>query len=168
MTSLNPRYQLYADARLRGESQVAATLIAGYKESHARKQAVRLETNGDIRAYIEEHQAAASREVDVDVVYVMRGLKAIAEHGLQRIPVLAKDGIPVMAIDASGAAAELVALFDARNALSALERLGKQIGMFTDRIDHHMFVEEVREMAREAGVDESEAVAEAEAWLAQQ
>jgi phage terminase small subunit len=190
MTDLNPRYQLYADARLRGESQVAATIIAGYKESHAHVQSVRLERNANIQAYMRARQDAAAERVEVTVEGIIRELAAIAFASIRDVMSWTSETanlIPSADLTVGTAAAikdvkfvttrtsagkdkeieRVETTIRMHDKLAALEKLGKQLGMFSDRVDHHVFVEEVRKLAREAGVDEADAVAEAERMLAQ-
>ena len=137
MTDLSPRYQIFADARLRGASQTDAAIQAGYTESNARKTGSVLGTNQDIASYIASQQQLAADSAQLSVQWV---LDALTETYLS-------------------ARAEQQHATAHATAVS----IGKHLGMWPNklRIDRG----EAEAVASQLGVDVDEVVAEAERML---
>lgn len=157
MKPLSQRYQLFADAKIRGESDTAAATTAGYKPSGAVKQGHRLSRNVQITNYIHTRKEAAAHRVGYTAEKVREVWMRIIEYGMQEVPVLDKQGEQI---------AGLFTLMDSRAAFGASVEFAKTLNMYEEHNDRTIVIQQVRELAREVGADEDAAVAEAEAWLA--
>jgi len=155
---LNLRQQRFAEEYVIDGNGTQAAIRAGYSDKGADVTAIRLLGNLRIAAEIRRLEAAREERTAVSQDWVIERLVRIVDNGMQQFAVKGKDGEPT----------GLMALFDATAALNALEKLGKHLGMFRDKVDHYHFIQQVKELARENGIDEVEAVAEAERYLAAQ
>ena len=106
-----------------------AAIRAGYSMKTAYRQGADHLQKTSIREAIEKAQAKRARRVEVTQDYVLSNLVEVVERTMQRAPVTDRKGEQVT--DEEGRA---VWTFDAKNANRALELLGKQLGIFTDKI----------------------------------
>lgn len=107
-----------------------AAIRAGYSAKTAYRQGADLLQNTSVRAAIAEACAKRAERVNVTADYVLSNLVEIVERSMQRAPVLTMKG--KQAYDEDGNA---MWRFDAKAANKALELLGKNLGMFTDKIE---------------------------------
>ncbi len=71
---MTPRHQIFADALLRGATQTAAALEAGYAESRAHVTGSELVRNSKIVAYIAEQRQKAADGAELSVEWVLLAL----------------------------------------------------------------------------------------------
>lgn len=105
---MNTRRRAFVNAYL-GEAKGNATkaaVIAGYSEATARQAGSRLLTFPDVKAAIEEGQAAANERAGMSAQAIISELSAIAQRPVEKVSAQAK--------------------------LKALELVGKAQGMFRD------------------------------------
>ena len=125
----NPRHEQFAQLVVSGKTPSAAYVYAGFSKAGASASATRLLKSANVRARVEELQATVSQaaitRASVDRQYVVAALKENAERALQREPVRDSRGNETGEYVYAGAVAN-----------RALELLGKELGMFVDRIPH--------------------------------
>ena len=110
-----------------------AAIRAGYSPRCAEVQASRLLTNAKVQEYVGFLRQKLTERTQIDAAYVLESLHTIAERCMQNIrPVV--DGFGKQQYDDEGNA---LFTFDARNAISALEKIGKHVDVqaFKERMD---------------------------------
>lgn len=98
-----------------------AAIAAGYKEKSARQQASRLLTNANIAAYVRILQLIAIEESGLSPEYITRKRMEILDRCLQAVPVEEWDYTEKKKVPTGEY------IFDAKNALKALEALEKTV-----------------------------------------
>ena len=118
----NPKHEIFAQERVRGATQGAAAVAAGYSERTARTTGSKIEKSQTVRARIEELRAQADRKRAVqakrqseDIIDALAMDKAWVLDHLQKVFRKAMDIGQLAAANRS------------------LELMGKEIGMFVDR-----------------------------------
>lgn len=137
ISKLSNREFAFADAILKGLSNIDAVREAGYSDSSVqtmRCQAARLMEKPAIKEYIElELQIKAEKrrlETEVDDLWITKQFREVYDRCMQRIPVMKFDreaGAMVQETDEEG---EGVWTFDSSGAIKALENLAKHIGYY--------------------------------------
>lgn len=133
----NEKHEKFAQGLAEGKSKSEAYKEAGY-EPHA-GNATRLSQNEKVKARAEELKAAVVQSVIARNVaskeYVLEALVDTLERCRQASPVIDRKGEIVMVETPEG---ELVPayVFDAKNVLRSAELLGKELGMFKERVEH--------------------------------
>lgn len=115
---LSPKQQRFVDEYLVDSNATQAAIRAGYSAKTAEQQGSRLLRNVQVAAAIEERGAKLAKKVGTTAERVRRGLWRNYKRSM-RAPV--KDGGSV--------------------ANKALELLGKDVGMFKDRLDVNVSAE---------------------------
>ena len=137
---MTPRHQIFADAKLRGETDTEAATTAGYAVRSAYNQGHRLMRNDEIIAYIALQRAQAAQNAALSVEWVLEALQA--------------DRLQATALGQPAAAT------------TAAVHIGKHLGMWPNKIT---ITDADREAARIAaaalGLDESAVLAEVEREL---
>src|SRR5262245_28581808 len=121
------KHELFAQGLAKGLGIGAAYEAAGYKTSPA--AATRLSKNVKIRERVKELQEAAAEKVVLTKQWVLDRLKEIVERTMQAEPVLDREGKPTGEYT-----------FQANGANKALELIGKELGMFVDRLEDDVAV----------------------------
>ena len=118
----NPKHEIFCQERVRGATQGAAAVAAGYSERTARTAGSKIENSQTVRARIEELRAQADRK---------RALQARRQS---------KDITDVLAMDQTWVLDRLRKVFgkamdmgQLAAANRALELIGKELRMFVDR-----------------------------------
>lgn len=137
ISKLSNREFAFADAILRGLSNIDAVREAGYSNSSIqtmRCQAARLMEKPAIKEYIELElrlkAEARRREVEVDDIWVTQQFKEIYNRCMQRIPVMRFDREAGQMVQETNENGEGVWTFDSSGANRALENLAKHIGYY--------------------------------------
>ena len=104
-----------------------AAIRAGYSERTAYSQGQRLLKNAEVSQKLSAAMSERAGRTSLTADYVLQNLQEIAERCMQKRPVMVK-GEQVQ--DEEG---RNLWTFDAKNAIRALELLGKHQGMFTDK-----------------------------------
>ena len=116
----NSRRERFAQALASGKTATQAYAEAGYAKD--RRNASRLTTNDHIRARVAELLSNAADRVVLNKEFVNNGLIEVVERGLQPKAVFRKG--------------KLVAYrFNPAAAIRALELLGRELGMFSGRVE---------------------------------
>jgi phage terminase small subunit len=130
----NAKYELFSQLVATGEPEMHAYTKAGFKESSAKRNAHRLKNRVEIAnrvAYLlkqaEDIQHAAvveaARKVGVDKEWVMQSLVEVHTLAVTGEPIMNKDGV------------EVGRRMDLSNANRSLELIGKELGMFTVKVE---------------------------------
>jgi phage terminase small subunit len=129
----NSKHEAFAQGLAKGLSADAAYQAAGYKPN--RGNASVLKANQSIEARIAEIMGKAAERVEVDKAWVLNNLKTVAERCMQAVPVLDRRGEPVLVETANGELSPAYT-FQAMGANRALELIGKDLGMFVEKVEH--------------------------------
>lgn len=133
----NPRHEQFAQSIAEGKTKTQAYEAAGYSP-HA-GNATRLSQNEKVKARADELRKAVVDSVIARSTrskeFVLETLVDTLQRCSQASPVLDRKGDIVMVETPDG---ELVPayVFDAKNVLRAAELIGKELGMFKDRVEH--------------------------------
>jgi phage terminase small subunit len=138
--ALKPRHAKFVAEYVRTSNATQSYLDAGYKTTRrtAEVQSSKLLRNPEIAAAIARVRENAAKAAEMDQQWVLKKLREVAERCLQAEPVLDKDGKPTGEFT-----------FNASGANRALELIGKQQGMFADRL----------KISEEADLDDDELAA---------
>lgn len=112
-----------------------AALRAGYAKSSAKQRACEQLQHPLVAAAIAEEQAKRSERTHVDQDWVISRLMSVVERSMQAEKVTDRSGALVLVENADGDFVPAYT-FNAAGANKALELLGKNIGMFTDKVEH--------------------------------
>lgn len=126
---LTPKQQAFVAEYLVDLNGSAAARRAGYSAKNADKIASELLGKTRVREAIAAAMEERSKRVEIDADYVLKNLLEIVERCMQRAPVLHKGE---QVVDEEG---NSVWCFDGKNAIRALELLGKHKGMWTDKVE---------------------------------
>ena len=121
---LTARQSRFVEEYVKDCNGAQAAIRAGYSEKAAKEQASRLLTNANIWNEIERQKLEISKKAMVDAVWIRSKLKSNVERAMQAEAVMDNEGNPIGVYKYSGTAAN-----------RALELLGKDLGMFTDRLE---------------------------------
>ena len=129
---VKPRHLKFCEEYLLCDNATEAYMKVYPKAKHeaARRAASRLLTYDDVSAYIEQHKKSASEKLGLTMEWVLSNLKDVVEKAIQAKPVEKWDPFQKEMVETG----EYV--FDSKGANRALELIGKQLGMFKDRVEH--------------------------------
>ena len=119
---LTVRQDNFARYVAKGMTETAAAIRAGYSAKTARANVNRLMAIDGVRSLIEQLRTEVSAKCEVDLAFVIGGLRANALRCQTAVPVLDADGEPIGEYR-----------FDSSGSNKALELLGKHLGAFIDR-----------------------------------
>lgn len=136
----NPRHERFAQALAKGLSATDAYADAGYTGD--RRNAARLATNDDIATRVQEITDRAAVRVELSKAWVLERLMRNARVCLGEEP--AKVSFRVKR-DEPPAQLEMTQ-HDPAGANRALELLGKELGMFVDRVQSETTVIDARDL----------------------
>lgn len=151
MKELSPRQLAFAAAYAKHGVASRAAVEAGYSEKTAASQAERLLRNVGIRAEVERLGAKATEKAEVDVQRIVDELALIGFADLAEFVEWGPEGVRLKSSDSLDAVHRraIVEVSESRNGLkikladknSALEKLGRYLGMFVDKVEHSGKVE---------------------------
>ena len=124
---LTPKQQAFVAEYLVDLNGSAAARRAGYSAKNADKIASELLGKTRVREAIAAAMEERSKRVEIDADYVLKNLLEIVERCMQRAPVFHKGE---QVVDEEG---NSVWCFDGKNAIRALELLGKHKGMWVEK-----------------------------------
>ena len=104
-----------------------AAIRAGYSPKTAYSIGQKLLKNVEVKRAISMAKHERQERTELSADYVLKNLQEITERCMQKAPVIVKG---VQAVDESG---NNLWTFDAKNAIKALELIGKHLGLFTDK-----------------------------------
>lgn len=122
---LNPRQARFVAEYVKTGNATQAYLDAGYQcsRSTAEKVASRLLRHAGVAAAVARARETAAKAAECNAEWVLRKLREVAERCMTAEPVLDREGNPTGEYT-----------FNAAGANRALELIGKQQGMFVDRV----------------------------------
>lgn len=124
---MTPKQQRFVDEYAIDLNATQAAIRAGYSPKTAQEQGSRLLSNAMIRSAVDAAQAKTSDDLGITREWILGKLKQNVERALVEEPVLDREGQPIGEYTYNGAVAN-----------KALELLGKQSGMFSDKVDHRV------------------------------
>ena len=122
------KQQLFVLEYLRDFNATRSALEAGYSKKTAYSIGNELLKNPEIQQAINTAMKQREQRTEITQDYVISNLQTIVERTMQKKPVMAK-GEQLQDEEGNN-----VWCFDAKNAIKALELLGKHLGMFTEKI----------------------------------
>jgi phage terminase small subunit len=136
-SKLTPRQSRFVDEYLKDLNATQAYMRSGYKGKGkvAEVTASQLLSNTKVQEAIQERMNRRSDRTEITSDFVLHGIRKNIERCEQAVPVLDREGKPVMTTNENG---ELAAAYkyDATNVLKGYELLGKHLKLFTDKVDH--------------------------------
>lgn len=133
---MTDKQNVFVQEYLKDLNATQAAIRAGYSQKTAYSIGQRLLRNVEISQAIDAAMSERSERANLTADYVLQNLNEIAQRCMQKSPVMVKGE---QAIDEEG---RHLWTFDAKNALRALELIGKHMGMFSD---HHKEQEQTPE-----------------------
>ena len=130
MAKLTAKQSRFVEEYLVDLNGAAAARRAGYSAKNADNISSELLGKTQVREALAVAMEERSKRVEIDADYVLKNLVEIVERSMQRAPVLTMKGEQV--VDDEGRS---VWRFDGKNAIRALELLGKHKGMWTDKVE---------------------------------
>ena len=127
MQKLSPKQERFAREYLVDLNATQAAIRAGYSPKTAYSMGQRLLKNVEVQKAVQSAMDERSKRTEVNADYVLTNLLEIVERCMQRAPVLHKGE---QVVDEEG---NSVWCFDGRNAIRALELLGKHKGMWVEK-----------------------------------
>ena len=128
MQKLSAKQEQFCREYLVDLNATQAAIRAGYSPKTAYSMGQRLLKNVEVQKAVQSAMDERSKRTEVNADYVLTNLLEIVERCMQRAPVLHKGE---QVVDEEG---NSVWCFDGKNAIRALELLGKHKGMFTDKL----------------------------------
>ena len=129
MQKLSPKQERFAREYMLDLNATQAAIRAGYSAKTAYSMGQRLLKNVEVQKAVQSAMDERSKRTEVNADYVLTNLLEIVERCMQRAPVLHKGE---QVVDEEG---NSVWCFDGKNAIRALELLGKHKGMWTDKVE---------------------------------
>ena len=127
MQKLSPKQEQFAREYLLDLNATQAAIRAGYSPKTAYSMGQRLLKKAEVQEAVQCAMDERSRRTEVDADYVLTNLLEIVERCMQRAPVMHR-GKQVEDEEGRG-----VWCFDGKNAIKALELLGKHKGMWIEK-----------------------------------
>ncbi len=121
------KQNVFVQEYLKDLNATQAAIRAGYSQHTAYSIGQRLLRNVEISNAINSAMSERKQRTALNADYVLHSLHEIAQRCMQKSPVMVKGE---QAIDDEG---RHMWTFDAKNALRALELIGKHMGMFSDK-----------------------------------
>ncbi len=121
------KQNIFVQEYLKDLNATQAAKRAGYSHKTAYSIGQRLLRNVEVSNAINSAMSERSERTALNADYVLQNLHEIAQRCMQKSPVMVKGE---QAIDDEG---RHMWTFDAKNALRALELIGKHMGMFSDK-----------------------------------
>ncbi len=132
---LNQRQQDFVDAYILSGNATEAARKAGYSENTAESQGSRLLKNAKVSDSIERRRKVAADKVDISAASILRRLNQVADRCMQAEPVMKFDPVMGSMVHETTADGEGIFEFDSSGANRALELLGKNQKLFTEKIE---------------------------------
>lgn len=127
MQKLSPKQERFAREYMLDLNATQAAIRAGYSPKTAYSMGQRLLKNVEVQKAVQSAMDERSKRTEVNADYVLKNLLEIVERCMQRAPVLHKGE---QVVDEEG---NSVWCFDGKNAIRALELLGKHKGMWVEK-----------------------------------
>lgn len=135
---MTPKQERFVQEYLIDSNATQAAIRAGYSERTAQQIGSEILLKPVIAAEIQARRAKVADKLDISATWILAKLRTNALRALQEEPVYDKDGNETGVFQYAGNVAN-----------KALELLGKNAGMFTDKVDHTHSGEVVVRFARE-------------------
>ncbi len=125
MPKLSTKHAAFVREYLKDSNATQAAIRAGYAVKGAAVAGNRLLNNANVRAALQKAHEKAAAKTEVTVEWILQKLRENLAMAMERAPILDRQGEPTGAYSpAQGAVAN-----------KAIELLGKNLGMFKDKLD---------------------------------
>ena len=131
---LTGKQQRFVEEYLIDQNATQAAIRAGYSEKTAHATGYENLKKPEIAKALEKEQEARTERTRVDQDWVITRLMSIAERSMQAEKVTDRSGNPVLVQTQAGDVVPAYT-FNAAGANKALELLGRNLGMFTDKTE---------------------------------
>lgn len=133
---LNYKQKRFVAEYLKDQNGKQAAIRAGYSKNGADVTGSQLLAIPRVRELVDAALKTAADRAGVDAFYVIASLKEVVERCLQKKPVMEFDKENKQMVQVTDEDGEGVWEFDSRGATAALELLGKNLKLFTDKHEH--------------------------------
>jgi phage terminase small subunit len=138
MNKLTDKQERFVQEYMIDLNATQAAIRAGYSVKTAKEQGCRLFTNVHIQAAIQEKQKRVSEKLELNAEWVIQRLKENYEKAMEAVPVKDKDGNTIGEFTYNGSVAN-----------KSLELIGKQIGMFKERVESEININNLKGISNE-------------------
>lgn len=121
---LTAKQEMFCKEYLIDLNATQAAIRAGYSEKTAMEQGYQLLQKTSVKENIQVLMDKRSERTEITADYVLEGIRDLTERCIQATPVLDKEGNETGEYK-----------FDASSALKGYELLGKNLKLFTDKVD---------------------------------
>ena len=137
MSKITAQQSRFVDEYLVDLNATQAFIRAGYKGrgKTAENNASRLLGKAWVQEAIQDRMNYRSERTEITQDFVLHGIAKNIKRCEQAVPVLDREGKPIITTDEDGGLAAAYK-YDATNALKGYELLGKHLKLFTDKVDH--------------------------------
>lgn len=132
---MTPKQERFAQEYLVDLNATQAAIRAGYSERTAKVIGHENLTKPDVQAAIQAAMDKRSERTEITADYVLSTIRSTVERCRQAVPVLDRQGKPVMVQTEAGEIAPAYA-FEPMAVLKGAELLGKHLKLFTDKLEH--------------------------------
>jgi phage terminase small subunit len=132
--ALTPKQAQFVAEYLVDLNATQAAIRAGYSVKTANEQGSRLLTNVSVRSAIEDAKKARIERTEITADYVLTTIRDTVERCRQAVPVLDRQGKPVL-VEGPGGELKPAYTFEPMAVLKGSELLGKHLKMFTDKTE---------------------------------
>ncbi len=125
MADLTEKQKTFVREYLVDLNATQAAIRAGYSQKRASELGYQLLQKTTVQQEIQKAMDARAKRTEITADYVLQGLKTVADRCMQGEPVTDREGNPTGEWR-----------FDSGGANRALELLGKNLKLFTDKMEH--------------------------------
>lgn len=129
LRKLTRKQRAFCDEYLIDKNGAQAAIRAGYSEKTAKAIASENLTKPNVKAFLDEKLSEQSKRTEITADWVLESLKEVVERCMQAEPVMEKDSEGNMVPTGEYK-------FEHSGANRALELLGKNLKLFTDKFEH--------------------------------
>jgi phage terminase small subunit len=133
--ALTPKQQRFCEEYIVDLNATQAAIRAGYSKKTAGSQGHDLLKKPAIQELVGKMRADQSEATGITAKSVLERLNAVANRCMDAEPVYSKSGQPLVVVTEDGDVAPVWS-FQASGANRALELLGKNLGLFGDKVTH--------------------------------
>ncbi len=138
MSKLTDKQERFVQEYMIDLNATQAAIRAGYSERTAQEQGSRLLLKVMVQEAIQEQQKRISEKLEINAEWVIQRLKENFEKAIQAEPVRDKDGNPIGEFTYNGSVAN-----------RSLELIGKHIGMFKERVETEININNLKGISNE-------------------
>ena len=131
MGGLTPKQKRFVDEYLVDGNATQAAIRAGYSPKTAYSAGERLLRNVEISSLVAAGQKALQQKANITAKDVVQGFIDIWKNSTQLVACTEKDGSPILDKDGN----QVYEVLNAKAANTALENLGKHLGLYVEKVE---------------------------------